>query len=126
MPFAYSPSHFDALGATLVKSGNHYGHWTVPRRTFLAIFGVSAYVCSIIWEYLIEEPRRLRGAKPIHLMWALMFLKLYNIEETNAIICQCDVQTFRKWVAIVMRALASLDVVSAGTSMALLFAAFIN
>jgi hypothetical protein len=29
-------------------------------------------------------------------------------------------------VAIVMRALASLDVVSAGTSMALLFAAFIN
>jgi hypothetical protein len=39
----------------------------------------------------------LRGASPVHLLWTLMFMKLYYADEVNAFIAQVDENTFRKW-----------------------------
>jgi hypothetical protein len=51
-------------------------------------------------------------ATPIHLLWMLCFLKLYNSENAMASQCCCDEKTLRKWAWYMIEAVASLDVVS--------------
>jgi hypothetical protein len=46
---------------------------------------------------------------PVHLLWALMFLKQYNKEEVNASMAGCDEKTFRLWSWLVIRVIADLD-----------------
>ena len=110
-----SPDVFERLGAVIAKPsrrGAGVQDRILDKRTSLMVFGCSLYVCSILWAYLTEHLANLHGARPVHLLWALLFLKLYQCEEANAAMCSCSVRTFRKWVWIVVNALASLDLVS--------------
>jgi hypothetical protein len=51
------------------------------ETNFRGSFGVGSIVTSHLWEYLnayeVIDPR----TKPIHLLWALFFLKTYVTEE---------------------------------------------
>ena len=42
-------------------------------------------------------------------MWALLFLKLYEIEPVNASLVRCDEKTFRKWSWLFVEAIGDLD-----------------
>jgi hypothetical protein len=48
---------------------------------------------------------------PVHLLWALMFLKQYNTEEVTASMAGCDKKTFRLWCWLVVRVLADMELV---------------
>ena len=52
---------------------------------------------------------RLEGARPEHLLWALLFLKLYELEPVNASLARCDEKTFRKWSWLFVEAIGDLD-----------------
>ena len=63
-------------------------------RRFKAVFGISPDLALLVWNDNMPHPF---GATPKHLLWALLFLKLYSSESTHAILANCDEKTFRKW-----------------------------
>lgn len=99
-----------------LKLGNNYTRHkignseTVGRRRFISMFGVSAKICSILWGLI--RLNLSEGSKPAHLLWALMFLKNYGIEESNRAILNADEKTIRKWVWNVIHSLSKLRVVN--------------
>jgi len=82
---------------------------------FKAHFGVSIFVVHVVWERLLVEdllPTRHGGARPIHLLWALLFLKVYSTENVLSTMAQTTRKTFREWVWAMLEALSNMDVVS--------------
>jgi hypothetical protein len=73
-----------------------------------------SYLWFLICTYAQPFPN---GFKPVHLLWGLLFLHLYNSEPVNCTRVACDEKTFRKWAWFVVCALADLEpyVVSATT-----------
>ena len=73
-------------------------------RDFRGLFGISANVCSVAWN-LCDFPS---GTKPKHLLWALLFLKVYGTETVLiSIVGGPTRKTFRKWVWTVIEEIAS-------------------
>ena len=56
-----------------------------------------------------EDEKLPKKARPKHLLWTLLFLKLYDVENVLAPMCGCSEKTFRKWVWSMMAAIGSLD-----------------
>ena len=72
-----------------------------------------AQTVLIVWFMLVESGHMskksiLFKARPQHLLWALMFLKMYASTSVNASFARCDEKTFRKWCWKVIEALSSL------------------
>ena len=66
--------------------------------------------CCFFWEMLqINLPK---DCKSIHLLWGLMFLKIYSTENVRACTVCADEKTFRKWPWLIVKAISKLDLVS--------------
>jgi hypothetical protein len=89
------------------------------ERRFLATFGVGPVVCLTIWNLLLETANLPPGSFEYHLLWGLMFLKLYCAESIHAALAGCDEKTFRKWSWAFVEAISFLQfrVVSASFSL---------
>lgn len=96
------------LGSKL--TGHCERNLNTGMRRFISFFGVSPIVCEKAW-FLLKNLRP-AGAKPEHLLWALIFLKQYNTEHVNHSITRVDEKTFRKWIWIFIDLLAEMDVVN--------------
>ncbi len=83
----------------------------VSRRRFPALFGVIAEVCAMVGNTI--ERTIPHGAKPCHLLWALMILKVCATEHTNGILSGADKKTFRKCIWIFVCFMSELEVKSA-------------
>jgi len=81
-------------------------------RKFRAFFGVSPYLICCLWQQLFAAQLLGEDDQPKHLMWMLLWLKVYATEEalTNIAGCKSE-KTFRKWVHIYLVRVGSLDVV---------------
>ena len=88
----------------------------------MAVVLRSGAVRLVAWD-LISVPcdaeDDLSHARPEHMLWALLFLKIYGNETEMATLCgadkgSIDEKTFRKWTYIFVRRMACLllDVVS--------------
>lgn len=88
-------------------------------RRFRALFGVSPLVCQKIWELL--ESSRLPASNPVHLLWALMFLKVYASEHVHACLAGVDEKTLRKWQWKYVRLISSLAQVRDAYLLGILF-----
>lgn len=77
-------------------------------RIFKATFGVSWMVCEAVWNLLDDHGLYRDTRQPMHLMWCLVFLKVYANEHVNANMVGTTAKTFRKWVWRVMEEIASL------------------
>jgi len=81
-------------------------------RRFSSAFGVKAYVCPAIWNMLeSSDVIKVENRHPKHLLWALMFLKVYASEDVLAALAGVHVNTLRKWLWIYVKAVAKLNVV---------------
>ena len=105
------PSTFLTHGESLLKCSPYLSSISRGRR-FRATFGTNPYVCSKIWRLLHEGGILPRKGKPEHLLWALMFMKLYGSETIHASLTGTNETTFRKWSWLFVSAIADLDVVS--------------
>lgn len=100
---------------TFVKWGNKYSGSSIKRsagvaqRRFKSLFGVTANVCSTIWEKIVQDIPE--GGKPKHLLWALLFLKQYSDEHTRRSIVGADEKTIRKWTWKFVELLSNMNVV---------------
>ena len=80
-------------------------------HSFRSLFGVSSQVCAVLWYYLYRygTVHSKRGSSPRHLLWTLMFLKIYGNEETLASLAGgVDCKTYRKWIKIVVEDISRL------------------
>jgi hypothetical protein len=60
-------------------------------RDFVAMFGVTARVCAVVWNITSFD----NDIKLVHLLWALMFLKMYEKEAILSAIAGVDRKTYR-------------------------------
>jgi hypothetical protein len=47
---------------------------------FRAKFGTSPRICAALWHKLEPETTMSKGARPVHLLWGLMLMKIYATE----------------------------------------------
>jgi hypothetical protein len=65
------------------------------QRIVKAVFGCSIPIIATAWKSINDEGLKSPDASPLHLLYALAFLKLYEMED-NYKFCTTRV-TFRKW-----------------------------
>jgi hypothetical protein len=82
--------------------------FTVEDRRFRGNFGTTPVICAILWGKISPNEIMPKGVKCCHLLWALMFLKLYVSEHVLCSMAKCDEKTFRKWTWLFTSALADL------------------
>jgi len=81
-------------------------------RMFKAHFGVSPFIATCLWNHMVDERTLpVMEARPTHLLWALMFIKLYSTEAAMSRICGTTAKTFRQRVWDMLRSIATLDLV---------------
>ena len=98
-------------GCIIMRKSSRRSFSTFDRR-FRSHFGTTPSICTIIWERL--DPYHTieleyRGVKVKHLLWALMFMKMYCAEHIHASLAGVDEKTFRKWSWIFIDAIAGLE-----------------
>lgn len=87
------------------------------NRIFRSTFGISSTVLSILWGKVkeMEEVKKDKNGLD-HLMWSLMFMKVYSSETIHCTLLDSKVseKVFRKWSWKYVRLVASLfpDLVS--------------
>lgn len=83
-------------------------------RRFREFYGVSAITVLATWDRLQEEDLTPAGGKFIHLLWTLLFFKLYGTEtdlcaHAGGVYGAIDPKTFRRWTWPMAHALAELE-----------------
>jgi hypothetical protein len=79
---------------------------TRDQRRFISLFGIAPELVAHVWTGVDVgvEP-----TTPVHLLWALMFLKIYSNETVHATLAGADEKTFRKWSWFWVSKLANLQ-----------------
>jgi hypothetical protein len=77
-------------------------------KDFRAHFGMAPGSVINLWFRIDQAMRIPVGAKPIHLLWALLHLKVYGSQTVMARMCKTNRKTFRKWVKKMVRAIHSI------------------
>jgi len=107
----FSATSFQHLGSQLTI-GKDDDSKMLDDRTFVAFFGMSPEIIAESWSLIHDN---LDGtARPKHLLWTCMFMKLYLPEDVMCVLLATSKPTFRKWVWIFIEnlALTSLQIVS--------------
>jgi hypothetical protein len=111
---------YHRLGADIMRRCPESGSEVVFERRWMSFFGVDAVVCVDTWTRIgidlnnAEDPAD-KSAEPVHLLWALLFLKQYGTEaQLAAHAGAVDEKTFRKWshLFVKKRSYLMCDVVS--------------
>lgn len=80
------------------------------KRMFRATLGVSFHTVSELWNRLDPMNKISNRAKPEHLLWTLVFLKVYKTEPVHLRITGCRSRdTFRQWVNRFSKAITKLE-----------------
>ena len=87
--------------------GDHLATSTIDRR-FTAFFGTTIPITYTIWCLLAVEVDGLVGGTIAHLLWTLLFLKMYGTVDTMSRICKVDPVTYRKWTWLFLERIADL------------------
>lgn len=94
----WSPNAFLALGIDISsKLSVNKANVRAELEFFKTTYGVSPDVCSHTWEYMTKHSTKSPKARPKHLLWALIFLNLYEPETFLARLFGPTEKTFRKW-----------------------------
>jgi hypothetical protein len=78
-------------------------------QRFRSLFGVGPEVCGHIWHHLSNYSWKPPRVRPKHLLWTLMFLKLYSTELVLSVMARASRKTFRKWVWLLLPLIADMS-----------------
>ena len=100
-------ARFRSEGNDIMKRSRRVSARTEDAR-FRAHFGTSPNVCCDLWNKI--GGNNIEGAKPVHLLWALMLLKLYCAESVLCTLAGgVHEQTFRKWAWLFVNEISELQ-----------------
>ena len=94
---------FTRFASALVFRTNDKKDRLLNDREFKAFFGRAPAMIADAWNSF-DAPAK---AQPKHLLWMLMYLKLYNSLDVMAIMCQTTKPTYIKWVDIWIECIAN-------------------
>eukprot|EP00171_Calliarthron_tuberculosum_P007915 IDg7915t1 len=97
---------FDGIGDLVFRKA-HGVRRQVRLRRFRALFGLQPNVIARVWVLLSDKVPR--NAQPRHLMWALLFLKVYATEHVNRMLTGADEKPFRKWAWCFVKLISGLQ-----------------
>ena len=83
-----------------------YHNKRVEEQIFRALFGCSLQIIIDIWQKIsVDLPQK---TCPYHLLWSLLFMKIYGNEESMMAMCgvKCP-KTFRKWTNICINVMSA-------------------
>lgn len=108
MPYEIHPSIFYERGLQLAGTTQPNANDVnkTNMRRFRANYGTSPGVCAILWNLI--KPVLPRWFKFPHLLWGLIFLKVYATESVIAPKLGVDEKTYRDYVWPVVKAIASV------------------
>jgi len=109
------PAHtFDHIGNSIANRHYDRGSKTIRQAKFKAHFGCTTKRFAQLW-HLIQSSSTpgawswLDRGQPKHLLWGLLWLKLYNSDAVLAGMCKCDEEkTFRMWSRRAVMAMVAL------------------
>ena len=79
-------------------------------KRFHALFGCSCDVAFQVWTELSSRRLLPQGGTMTHLLWTLMFLKVYPSEEAmKRLTGGADNKTTRKWVGLFVQSISDLE-----------------
>jgi hypothetical protein len=96
-----SPYIFKNLGVQYITQGT--GGGDVDRK-FLSFFGLTPMNCYRMWQLVGDDK-----CDPKHLLWALMFLRMYLQEDVICTIVGESKNTVRKWTWRLIEKIAEID-----------------
>lgn len=80
------------------------------ERDFREFFGCGVLICLHLWRHLIAFNVLPHGGRVDHLLWTLMFLKLYTKQQALcALAGGVDKETYRTWCRRFLSAITSLE-----------------
>ena len=83
------------------------GNDKLRLKPFRSHFGTSPRICQVLWRKI--SGRLANGARPEHLLWALLFMKVYATEVVLLNLLRVCRNTFRDWVWEILGALHALE-----------------
>lgn len=83
----------------------------IELEEFESVFGVSPYVCRSAWNLLHKHSLLPNGGLPQHLLWALMFMKLYRSGNVLSSMAGCSRKTYMKWTWKFVRRIGALKAI---------------
>lgn len=96
----------DFIEAGIVMTRHASSSGIIRERRFRQMFGITPFICSMIWEDLRVQQLHLNNAKPVYMLCALLLLRLYETDDVNRAISGIDEKTFRKWAWIYISLIA--------------------
>lgn len=94
------------LAVLEIEIDHHYNETTMDRKT-RGFFGAPCVVIEDLWHRMqpLDDP----AGQRIHLLWALVFLKVYSTEDVHCrLVGIKDPKTFRKWSWYMLSKIAGL------------------
>lgn len=88
--------------------GQHLCFATRDRR-FREAFGISSESAFMLWIYLNVPNEGPEGGRQVHMLWTLMFLKTYGMQNDLAGRCGVHRDTFRAWRNLFLERMASIN-----------------
>ena len=111
-----SSNDFEEIASSITRRRVTKSSSRIRNCLFRSYFGTSSRICAVLWELLKRQRKRIAkkdgygNVSPKHLLWALMFLKVYGVEATlSSMAGGVDEKTYRKWVWIFVKAIANLE-----------------
>lgn len=108
----FSADDFERLGCSMANIPRR-GSARIRLRRYKGHFGANPQVVASLWMKLAQSGwlsyAGFRGPKPQHLLWCLLWLKGYAVEEVSAAQMGTSEKTFRKWVWFYAEGIANLD-----------------
>jgi hypothetical protein len=89
-------NRFWQAGHEIISNGSSNGSHAIGMRRFKSNFGVCHRACAYVWQ-AVGDDKRPPGNQLVHLLYALLFLKIYNTEHQFKAITGRDEKTFRKY-----------------------------
>ena len=108
--FQLEACDFESLGLSLIGRPDSRCGSVTAQRKFCSCFGATTVVCSKLWK-LFPRPHP-KKFEPKHMMWGLLFLKLYSTEHVHAGMVETDEKNFRKWAWYSVNTIAEFKTVS--------------
>jgi hypothetical protein len=111
MIISFTESTFRLFGGEMINFSGWRGSTLDSEqfnRAFRAHFGIDSLVCSYGWAMLKANSKLPITAEPKHLLWVLIWLKLYKSESAMVSIAKVHRNTFQKWVLKMVIGIADL------------------
>jgi hypothetical protein len=105
-----APSVFIGIGLKIMGKTEWKNGMTAHRR-WRSLFGATPVVCSQLWHLLdpTNNPSIPSNSEITHMMWSLMFMRDYDVEENHSVLTGADEKTYRKWQWLFAEQIALLE-----------------